>query len=142
MATHSSVLAWKILWTEEPGRLQSMGLQRVRHDGVISLSLLMCLSAGFSDYQKPVICSSTPSTPSQPVLLKMNLRHYIVSLINISVYIFKIFELFITQSSILLLHNITESPFECFNFQLSHKGFLSLSLPPLSLPLNQNPNNI
>ena len=29
MATHSSILAWKILWTEEPGGLQSMGLQRV-----------------------------------------------------------------------------------------------------------------
>ena len=32
MATHSSILAWKIPWTEEPGRLHSMGLQRVRHD--------------------------------------------------------------------------------------------------------------
>ena len=32
MATHSSILAWKIPWTEEPGRLQFMGLQRVRHD--------------------------------------------------------------------------------------------------------------
>ena len=32
MATHSSIPAWRILWTEEPGRLQSMGLQRVRHD--------------------------------------------------------------------------------------------------------------
>ena len=32
MATHSSTLAWKILWTEELGRLQSMGSQRVRHD--------------------------------------------------------------------------------------------------------------
>ena len=31
MATHSSILAWKIPWMEEPGRLQSMGLQRVRH---------------------------------------------------------------------------------------------------------------
>ena len=31
MATHSSVLAWKILWTEEPGRLQSIGLQPVGH---------------------------------------------------------------------------------------------------------------
>ena len=31
-ATHSSTLAWKILWTEEPGRLHSMGLQRVGHD--------------------------------------------------------------------------------------------------------------
>ena len=32
MATHSSTLAWKIPWTEEPGRLQSMGSQRVGHD--------------------------------------------------------------------------------------------------------------
>ena len=32
MATHSSIHAWKIPWTEEPGRLQSMGSQRVRHD--------------------------------------------------------------------------------------------------------------
>ena len=32
MATHSSTLAWKIPWMEEPGRLQSMGLQRVRYE--------------------------------------------------------------------------------------------------------------
>ena len=32
MAIHSSILAWKIPWTVEPGRLQSMGLQRVEHD--------------------------------------------------------------------------------------------------------------
>ena len=32
MATHSSIVAWKIPWTEEPGRLQSMGSQRVGHD--------------------------------------------------------------------------------------------------------------
>ena len=32
MATDSSILAWKIPWTEEPGELQSMGSQRVRHD--------------------------------------------------------------------------------------------------------------
>ena len=32
MATHSSILAWRILWIEEPGGLQSMGLQRVGHD--------------------------------------------------------------------------------------------------------------
>ena len=31
MATHSSILSWKIPWTEEPGGLQSMGLQKVRH---------------------------------------------------------------------------------------------------------------
>ena len=32
MATHSSILAWRIPWTEEPGGLQSTGSQRVRHD--------------------------------------------------------------------------------------------------------------
>ena len=49
MATHSSTLSWRIPWTEEPGRIQSMGLQRVEYDCVIntfsirenSLSLLM-----------------------------------------------------------------------------------------------------
>ena len=33
MATHSSILAWEIPWTEEPGGLQSIGSQRVGHDG-------------------------------------------------------------------------------------------------------------
>ena len=32
MATHSSILAWRVPWTKEPGGLQSMGSQRVRHD--------------------------------------------------------------------------------------------------------------
>ena len=40
MATHSSILAWKIPWMVEPGRLQSMGLQRVRHDSATSLHSL------------------------------------------------------------------------------------------------------
>ena len=39
MATHSSTLAWKIPWTEEPDRLQSMGSLRVEHDWATSLSL-------------------------------------------------------------------------------------------------------
>ena len=39
MAPHSSTLAWKLPWTEEPGRLQSMGSLRVRHDWATSLSL-------------------------------------------------------------------------------------------------------
>ena len=39
MAIHSSTIPWKIPWTEEPGRLQSMGWQRVRHDWATSLSL-------------------------------------------------------------------------------------------------------
>ena len=43
MAPHSSTLAWRIPWTEEPGRLQSMGLLRVRHDSATSLSLFTFL---------------------------------------------------------------------------------------------------
>ena len=39
VAPHSSTLAWKIPWTEEPGRLQSMGLLGIGHDGVTSLAL-------------------------------------------------------------------------------------------------------
>ena len=45
MAPHSSTLAWKILWTEEPGRLQSMGSLRVGHDWATSL-LLSCIGEG------------------------------------------------------------------------------------------------
>ena len=41
MATHSSILAWRIPWTEEPGGLQSTGLQRVRHDWATSLSFMV-----------------------------------------------------------------------------------------------------
>ena len=43
MAPHSSTLAWKILWMEEPGRLQSMGSLRVGHDWATSLSLFTCM---------------------------------------------------------------------------------------------------
>ena len=32
MVTHSSILAWRVPWTEEPGEIQSVGFQRVRHD--------------------------------------------------------------------------------------------------------------
>ena len=44
MATHSSILAWKIPWTEKPGRLQSMGSQRFGHNWATSLSLSLSLS--------------------------------------------------------------------------------------------------
>ena len=43
MATHSSTVAWKISWMEEPGRLQSMGSQRVGHDWVTSVSMSMSM---------------------------------------------------------------------------------------------------
>ena len=45
MATHSSVLAWRIPWTEEPGRVQSMGLQRVGHDWATNTFTFFCLNS-------------------------------------------------------------------------------------------------
>ena len=39
METHSSILAWEIPWTEEPGKLQAMGLKRAGHDGVTTFTL-------------------------------------------------------------------------------------------------------
>ena len=52
MATHSSILAWKIPWTEEPGRLQSMGSQTVGHDWVTSFH--------FTSLRTFTICAETP----------------------------------------------------------------------------------
>ena len=42
MATHSSILAWRILWTEDPGGLQSMGLQRAGYDLVTKQQPFLC----------------------------------------------------------------------------------------------------
>ena len=60
MATHSSTLAWKIPWTEEPGRLQSMGSQRVGHNWATSVSFsLSCIGEGNGN---PLQCSC-PKNP-------------------------------------------------------------------------------
>ena len=50
MATHSSFLAWRIPWTEEPGRPQSTGSQRVRHDWATSLLQVVPLLASNNKY--------------------------------------------------------------------------------------------
>ena len=54
MAPHSSTLAWKIPWTEEPGRLQSMGSLRVGHDWATSLSLFAFMHWGRKWQPTPV----------------------------------------------------------------------------------------
>ena len=56
MATHSSTLAWKIPWMEEPGRLQSMGLLRVEHDWATPLSLFTFMHWR-RKWQPPLQCS-------------------------------------------------------------------------------------
>ena len=71
MATHSSTLAWKIPWTEEPGGLQSMGSQRVEHDWATSLTLLLSVTA-ISDFWPPNMNLQLQSTgccyPSPPLI--------------------------------------------------------------------------
>ena len=59
MATHSNILAWKIPWTEEPGGLQSVGSQRVRHD--------------YSDLA-PGSCQGQQNRPSRGVSVRFNLE--------------------------------------------------------------------
>ena len=54
MATHSSTLAWKIPWPEEPGRLQSMESRRAGHNWATSLSLFTCIGEGNGN---PLQCS-------------------------------------------------------------------------------------
>ena len=66
MATHSSILAWRIPWTEEPGRLQSMGLQRVGHDW----SDLVCsYLPGLTAYVGTLASTTRPAHLLQPPLL-------------------------------------------------------------------------
>ena len=60
VTTHSSTLAWKIPWTEEPGRLQSMGSQRVWHDWATSLSLsLYLVTATFYHFITLSVCTGS-----------------------------------------------------------------------------------
>ena len=62
MAPHSSTLAWKIPWTEEPGRLQSMGSLRVRHDRATSLSLFTFMATREMATHSSVLAWSIPGT--------------------------------------------------------------------------------
>ena len=60
MAPHSSSLAWKIPWTDEPGRLQSMGLLRLGHDWATSLSLFTFMHWRRKWQPTPVSCLENP----------------------------------------------------------------------------------
>ena len=60
MATHSSILAWRIPWTKEPGGLQSKGSQRVRHDLVTKQQISKVNELSFSNenYKKETVCKN------------------------------------------------------------------------------------
>ena len=63
MATHSSILAWRIPWTEEPGGLQSMGSQRVGHELNNHHPLAICFTYGNIRFSPPLLVLPTLSFP-------------------------------------------------------------------------------
>ena len=69
MATHSSILAWRILWMEGPGGLWSMGSQRVRHDR----DDLACVHAGIK--KKKSFCSASFLIKNQEDLSDLVKKH-------------------------------------------------------------------
>ena len=57
MATHSSILAWRILWTEEPGGLQSIGLQKVGHERArMHVASVLALCDGWEPWEPLLKC--------------------------------------------------------------------------------------
>ena len=69
MVTHSSIFAWKIPWTEESGRLQPMGSQRVRYNLAGSLSLSLSLTHTHTQTLWPLLNSAVVSL-KQPLALR------------------------------------------------------------------------
>ena len=91
MATHSSILAWKIAWMEEPGRLQSMGSQRVRHDWATSLSLrFRKFSAIISSnrFSTPFSLTSPPGTPLIWILVYLMMSQRSLKLFSFFRFVF------------------------------------------------------
>ena len=66
MATHSSILAWRIPWTEEPDRLQSMRSQRVKHDWATNISIISNNYANHSCYK--TLCGYRENWPPADVI--------------------------------------------------------------------------
>ena len=87
MATHSRTLAWKIPWTEEPGRLQSMGLQRVKYESdftSLHLNLLCRLVITFLPRSKHLLISWLQS-PSAVILEPSKIKSATVSTVSPSI---------------------------------------------------------
>ena len=74
MAPRSSPLAWKIPWMEEPGRLQSMGLHRVRHNWS-DLAAAVTRAANFISWSCPIALSFRPLQPCLLTVFACNLHH-------------------------------------------------------------------
>ena len=91
MATHSSILAWRMPWTEEPGGLQSMGLEKVRHDWTTNAhthgSFIPAAAAAAKSLQScPTLCDpidgSPPGSPVPGILQASTLEWVAISFSN------------------------------------------------------------
>ena len=136
MATHSSTLAWKIPWSEKPGRLQSMGSQRVGHDWATSLHFTSLID-NISN-EKLTLIPTVPS-PHLHSLLKpvaLNLRvhqNYLEGcwVQPLECLIQEVWDkacksVFLTNSQVALTWLIQGSPFESCYSRHSLLAFLSL----------------
>ena len=88
MATHSSTLAWKIPWMEEPGRLQSMGSWRVRHNWAISLWLFTFMHWRRKWQPSSVLAWRIPGTGEPGGLPPMGLHRLGHDWSNLAAYIY------------------------------------------------------
>ena len=86
MATHCSILAWKISWTEEPDGLQSMGSQKVRHNWVTNTNTAAAAPAAKSLQSCPTLCDprdgSSPGSPVPGILQARTLEWVAISFSN------------------------------------------------------------
>ena len=108
MATHSSTLAWKIPWAEEPGRLQSMGSLRVGHDWATSLSLFTFMHWRRKWQPTPVFLPGTGEPGGLPFMGSHRVRHDWSDLAAAAAYASKV------------MHKILQASFQQYmNWQLS-----------------------
>ena len=90
MATHSSILAWRILWAEEPGKVQSLGLQRVGQDWATNTQSYIYTSRpssklvndlSFTSALPPVFILSRQKLGSHPCLLPYPFHHQVLAIL-------------------------------------------------------------
>ena len=127
MATHSSILAWRIPWTEEPGGLQSTGSQRVRHNWVtsvitsviifnctVSLKYIQCfqpISRTFSSYKTVTLHTANNNSPFP---LPSNLWQPIFFLVFL--WIWLLYIPYVIKAILFLKHLVSLSSFSLFYF--------------------------
>jgi len=95
MATHSSTLAWKIAWMEEPGRLQLMGLQRARHNWATSLHFLRAI--WFWKPAKPLSKEAGPACLPSSVQIFLHYHQHLLFSVFCTLSVLEIVKLYVAM---------------------------------------------